>query len=151
MIDSTPKGQADEYSSPASQRRGPETTRLDALFAPRSIAVIGATERMGSVGRTIMENLINGPFGGPIYPVNIKAPSVLGLKAYPRLGDIPDPVDLAVIVTPAPTVPGIIRECVEIRRPWRDRDLGRLPRDWPRGRRAGAAGAGRGAARQYAR
>jgi acetyltransferase len=91
-----------------------ESTRLDALFAPRSVAVVGATERVGSVGRTIMENLINGPFGGPIYPVNFKAPSVLSIKAYPRMSDIPGPVDLVVIVTPAPTVPGIIRECVDI-------------------------------------
>jgi acetyltransferase len=91
-----------------------ESTRLDALFAPRSVAVVGATERVGSVGRTIMENLIKGPFGGPIYPVNFKAPSVLGIKAYPRMSDIPGPVDLVVIVTPAPTVPSIIRECVDI-------------------------------------
>jgi acetyltransferase len=91
-----------------------ESTRLDPLFAPRSVAVVGATERAGSVGRTIMENLINGPFGGPIYPVNFKAASVLDIKAYPRMSDIPGPVDLVVVVTPAPTVPGIIRECVDI-------------------------------------
>lgn len=51
---------------------------LDALFLPRSVAVVGATERAGSVGRTIVENLINGPFGGPIYPINLKASSILG-------------------------------------------------------------------------
>jgi acetyltransferase len=87
---------------------------LDALFAPRSVAVVGATERVGSVGRTIVENLINGPFPGPIYPVNLKSPTILGLKAYPSLSDIPNPVDLIVVVTPAPTVPAIIREGVDI-------------------------------------
>lgn len=85
---------------------------LDAIFKPRSVAVIGATETAGSVGRTILTNLIGNPFGGVVYPVNPKRPSVLGIKAYPSIGDVPDAVDLAVIVTPAPTVPGIIAECV---------------------------------------
>jgi|HigsolmetaAR201D_1030396.scaffolds.fasta_scaffold02072_4 acetyltransferase len=87
---------------------------LDALFLPRSVAVVGATERAGSVGRTIVENLINGPFGGPIYPINLKASSILGLKAYQRLADVPGPIDLVVVVTPAPTVPGVIREAVDV-------------------------------------
>lgn len=84
---------------------------LDALFAPKSVAVIGATEKTGSVGRTILWNLISNPFGGTVFPVNPKKPSVLGIKAYPSIDAVPEPVDLAVVVTPAPTVPGIIREC----------------------------------------
>lgn len=84
---------------------------LDALFAPKSVAVIGATEKTGSVGRTILWNLISSPFGGTVFPVNPKKPSVLGIKAYPSIDAVPEPVDLAVVVTPAPTVPGIIREC----------------------------------------
>src|SRR5690554_7494412 len=87
--------------------------QLDAIFAPKSVAVIGATESQGSVGRTIMSNLITSPFGGTVFPVNPKRASVLGVKAYPNIAAIPDPVDLAVIVTPAPTVPGIIQECVD--------------------------------------
>ena len=86
---------------------------LEAMFAPETVAVIGASERKGSVGRTILWNLISSPFGGTVFPVNPKRPNVLGIKAYPSIADVPDPVDLAVIVTPAPTVPGIIRECVE--------------------------------------
>lgn len=86
---------------------------LDAIFAPRSVAVIGATEKVGSVGRTILRNLIASPFGGSVMPVNPNRANVLGIRAYPRLRDLPEPVDLAVIVTPAATVPGLIAECVE--------------------------------------
>ncbi|MDX1429955.1 MAG: CoA-binding protein, partial [Rhodothermales bacterium] len=86
---------------------------LDAIFAPDSVAVIGATERPGSVGRTILWNLISNSFGGTVYPVNPKRPSVLGIKAYRSIADVPDRVDLAVIVTPARTVPGVVRECAE--------------------------------------
>ncbi|HEU5325078.1 MAG TPA: acetate--CoA ligase family protein, partial [Candidatus Limnocylindria bacterium] len=85
---------------------------LDVLFAPKSVAVIGATESPGKVGRTLLANLISSPFGGTVFPVNPTRASVLGVKAYPDLASIPDPVELAVIVTPAPTVPGLIEECV---------------------------------------
>ena len=86
---------------------------LEAIFAPKTVAVIGASETTGSVGRTIVWNLISTPFGGTVFPVNPKHPSILGIKAYPNIAAVPEPVDLAVVVTPAPTVPGIIRECVE--------------------------------------
>ncbi|HYP19159.1 MAG TPA: CoA-binding protein, partial [Chloroflexia bacterium] len=86
---------------------------LDAIFSPKSIAVIGATEKAGSVGRTILWNLISSPFGGTVFPVNPTRASILGIKAYPSLTAVPDPVDLAVIVTPATSVPGIMAECVE--------------------------------------
>ena len=86
---------------------------LDSIFHPESVAVIGATETEGSVGRTIMRNLLASPFGGTVYPVNLKRSSVLGVKAYPSIGEVPEQVDLAVIVTPARTVPGVVRECVE--------------------------------------
>ena len=87
---------------------------LDAIFAPRSVAVIGASEREGSVGRTILWNLISTPFGGTVYPVNPKRASILGIRAYPTIQDVPERVDLVVIVTPAPTVPGIIKDCVDL-------------------------------------
>lgn len=87
---------------------------LDSFFTPKSVAVVGATEREGSTGRTIVWNLMQNSFGGVIYPVNPTRGSVLGIKAYPSIKDIPDPIDLVVIVTPAPTVPGIIRECVAV-------------------------------------
>jgi len=92
--------------------RSADKQPLNAIFAPKSVAVIGATERLGSVGRTILWNLISSPFGGTVYPVNPKRNSVLGIKAYPSLAAIGEPVDLAVIVTPAATVPSIMGECV---------------------------------------
>ena len=90
------------------------TTRhpLTPFFKPRSVAVIGATEKAGSVGRTILWNLISTPFGGTVFPVNPSRPGILGIKAYPKLADVPDTVDLAVIVTPAASVPALIDDCV---------------------------------------
>jgi len=89
-----------------------ERRPLEVFFSPRTVAVIGATEKTGSVGRTILRNLISNPFGGTVYPVNPNRPSVLSIRAYPKIADIPEPIDLAVIVTPATTVPGVIGECV---------------------------------------
>ncbi|MBK7218668.1 MAG: bifunctional acetate--CoA ligase family protein/GNAT family N-acetyltransferase [Candidatus Promineofilum sp.] len=91
-----------------------EQNPLEVMFKPKSVAVVGATERTGSVARTILWNLISTSFGGTIFPVNPKYNSILGIKSYPSLAAIPDPVDLAVIVTPAKTVPGIIEECVAV-------------------------------------
>src|SRR5215831_21180648 len=90
-----------------------KSSPLNVFFSPRNVAVVGATENPGSVGRTILWNLMTSPFGGTVYPVNPKRASVLGVKAYPSLSEIPEPVDLAVIVTPPPSIPGIIRECGE--------------------------------------
>ncbi|MGC9973173.1 MAG: bifunctional acetate--CoA ligase family protein/GNAT family N-acetyltransferase [Bryobacteraceae bacterium] len=86
---------------------------LDIFFEPESVALIGATENPGSVGRTVLWNLISTPFGGTVYPVNPRRPSVLGIRAYPNIAAVPEKVDLAVVVTPAKTIPGIIRECVD--------------------------------------
>jgi acetyltransferase len=91
-----------------------ESKPLDAIFAPKSIAVIGATENQGTVGRTVLWNLISNPFGGAVFPVNPKRPNVLGIKAYPSIADVPEKIDLVVITTPAKTVLGIIKECVEV-------------------------------------
>ena len=89
------------------------TTRrpLSPIFSPQSIAVIGATETLNSVGRTILENLTKGGFEGPIYPVNPKRETVLGIKAYPSITAVPAAPDLAVIITPPATVPGIVKDC----------------------------------------
>ena len=89
-----------------------QVSSLDVFFAPKSVAVIGATETPGSVGRTLITNLIASPFGGTVYPVNLKRPSVLGIRAYPTIKDVPERVDLAVIVTPASVVPSVIADCV---------------------------------------
>ncbi len=90
-----------------------ESQPLDAIFAPKTVAVIGATEREGSVGRTILWNLISNPFGGTVFPVNPQRSSVLGIKTYPTIASVPEAVDLAVIVTPAHTVPSVVNECVD--------------------------------------
>ena len=82
---------------------------LDCFFSPNSVAVVGATEKPGSVGRAVLENLRG--FGGMVYPVNPKYSCLLGRPAFPRVAAVPGKVDLAVIVTPAPAVPGIVREC----------------------------------------
>jgi acetyltransferase len=86
---------------------------LDSLFRPRNVAVIGATERPGSVGRAILWNLISSPFGGAVLPVNPKRASVLGIKAYPSIREAAGEADLAVVATPAATVPGVIAECAD--------------------------------------
>jgi acetyltransferase len=86
---------------------------LDMFFSPKSVAVVGATETQGTVGRTLLWNLVTSPFGGTVYPVNPKRPSVLGVKAYKSITDIPEQVDLAVIATPPASIPGLIRECGE--------------------------------------
>ena len=82
------------------------------MFLPRSVALIGATERQGTVAHTLLLNLTQGRFPGAIYPVNSKHQEILGLRCYPDVASIQKHVDLAVIATPAATVPGIVGECV---------------------------------------
>ena len=91
----------------------PRSYGLDAIFGPASVAVIGATARPGAVGRIVLENLLHGGFRGKAYAVNAKHPEVLGLKAYASIRDVPGAVDLAVIATPAASVPELIGECVD--------------------------------------
>jgi len=86
---------------------------LNKLFNPKTIAVIGASDEEGSVGEALMNNLINSDYGGIIFPVNIKHGSVHSIKAYQSVKEIKDNIDLAVIATPAKTVPQIIKECGE--------------------------------------
>jgi acetyltransferase len=90
-----------------------EQQPLSAIFSPQAVAVIGATDRADSVGRTLLWNLISNPFGGTVFPVNPKRRSVLGIRAYATIQDVPERVDLAIIATPAPTVPGLIQACIE--------------------------------------
>jgi len=87
---------------------------LDVFFKPKAVAAIGATDRAGHVGRTMLWNLISSPFGGTVYPVNSKKSSVLGIKAYPNVRSLPEAPELAVIMTPAETVPGVIEECAQV-------------------------------------
>ncbi len=85
---------------------------LDPLFLPSSVALIGAKDEPGSVGATILKNLKAGGFPGRVYPVNPKRKEVMNLKCYPSIADVPEQVDLAIIVTPAATVPSLVAQCV---------------------------------------
>lgn len=87
---------------------------LKAFFQPQSVAIIGASEKPGSVGRTLLWNLISHPFGGTVFPINPKRASVLGIKAYPNLAAVPESVDLVVIAIPSLAVPQVIDECVAV-------------------------------------
>jgi acetyltransferase len=86
---------------------------LESFFKPASVAVIGASEREGSVGRTILNNLVHSSYRGQVLAVNPKRSELLGINCYPSVAALSEPVDLAVIVTPAATVPGVVRECVD--------------------------------------
>ncbi|MGP6191847.1 MAG: bifunctional acetate--CoA ligase family protein/GNAT family N-acetyltransferase [Vulcanimicrobiaceae bacterium] len=84
---------------------------IDVFFRPRGVAVIGATERPASAGRILLVNLMASSFGGTLYPINPNRERVLGLPSFPTVEAVPGPVDLAVIATPAQTVPDVISQC----------------------------------------
>jgi acetyltransferase len=84
---------------------------LSRFFSPRSIAIIGASERPDSVGHRLLLNMLEAGFKGGIYPVNVKHENLLGCKVYRDINAIPEEIDLAVIATPAATVPGIVHQC----------------------------------------
>jgi acetyl coenzyme A synthetase (ADP forming)-like protein len=89
----------------------PNAQDLGVLFAPRSVAVIGATNRAGSVGQAVFANVFTHGYAGVVYPVNPTAPSVMSVKAFPSVLAIPDAVDLSIIIVPSALVPGVIKEC----------------------------------------
>jgi acetyltransferase len=109
------QGSLGEQIQPAAEKSAKAGVKssLDALFVPNSVAVIGATERPGTVGRTVLSNLIESRFRPNVYAVNPSHSEVLGFKAYKSIGDIPMQVDLAIVVTPALTVAHVIGECVD--------------------------------------
>src|SRR5437763_1110269 len=86
---------------------------LDAIFSPRSIAVIGASRHRGKIGYEILRNLIVNEYQGILYPVNPNATGIHGIRAYPRISDVPDPVDLAVITVPADLAVDAAKACGE--------------------------------------
>ncbi|HTT21935.1 MAG TPA: bifunctional acetate--CoA ligase family protein/GNAT family N-acetyltransferase [Candidatus Sulfotelmatobacter sp.] len=96
------------YTAPPPARGG-----LEPLFLPRSVAVIGATNRPGTVGLSVLLNLLESKFPLKIYPVNPSHPEVAGIRTQKHIADIPDGVDLALVVTPAQTVPAILGECID--------------------------------------
>ncbi len=84
---------------------------LNPLFAPKSVAVFGASDRSDSVGQIVFQNMLQGGFKGALYPINSKNAEVQGQRAYARIADIGEPVELVVIATPPQSVPAIIEEC----------------------------------------
>jgi acetyltransferase len=87
--------------------------QLNKIFHPKTIAVIGASNQINTIGYAIMHNLVGTKYKGIVFPVNLREPSIQGVKSYKYVRDIPEAVDLAIVVTPAATVPDIIRECGE--------------------------------------
>ncbi len=83
---------------------------IQSIMAPTSVAVVGATNRRGSVGLAVFRNILDSGYQGVLYPVNPKAKSIQGVKAYPSLTDIPDPIDMAVLVVPSKAVPAVVEE-----------------------------------------
>ncbi len=88
--------------------------KLDKLFNPKVVAIVGATTKKESVGYALMKNIIGSGFDGIVYPINPKRTNVLGVKAYPSLDDVPDKIDLAIIATPAKSVPEIVEKCGKV-------------------------------------
>jgi len=87
-------------------------TSLEPIFSPRSVAVVGASRNRESIGFALLHNLVMGEFQGAIFPINPKASSIHSLKAYPRIGAVPDPVDLAVVMVPRDLVLPVVDECI---------------------------------------
>ncbi|MCX6311177.1 MAG: acetate--CoA ligase family protein [Bacteroidetes bacterium] len=84
---------------------------LDALFKPKSIAIIGASSKELSIGNVIIKNLVHFGYKGPIYPINPKEPEIRGIKAYPTIFDVPHDIDAAHVIIPSKFVPQIIEDC----------------------------------------
>ncbi|TKJ41506.1 acyl-CoA synthetase [candidate division LCP-89 bacterium B3_LCP] len=88
-----------------------DASTLDPIFRPRSIAVIGASRKKGSIGRNILHNLIEFEFNGPVFPINPQANVIHSIKCYPSLQDVPDEVDLAIIVVPKSLANKAVEDC----------------------------------------
>src|SRR5689334_19832267 len=85
---------------------------LDAIFEPRSIAVVGASRRRSSIGFSLLHNLVSCEFAGALFPVNPEAAAIHSLKCYPSLDAIPDPVDLAVVMVPKGAVQAVAEAAI---------------------------------------
>ncbi len=83
---------------------------LEHLFNPASVALIGASDRPHSIGATVMRNLVQGGFKGPVWPVNLRHSEVAGVRAYRTVAHLPGIPQLAVVCTPAPGIPALIEE-----------------------------------------
>ena len=84
---------------------------LDYIFKPRSVAVIGASTKKGAIGRELLRNIIDYEFHGKVFPINPKAEYIQSMKAYPSITDVPDDVDMAVVIVPKEQVLQVVEEC----------------------------------------
>ncbi len=84
---------------------------LEELFQPSALAVIGASEKAGKVGRVVLENILDSGYAGRVFPVNPSYREVLSLPCYPSVSDLPETPELAVIIIPAAAVQGVLEEC----------------------------------------
>ncbi len=98
---------------PPAARPASRSRSLETFVAPETVAVIGASEAPGSIGRTVMGNLLWNPFGGTLFPINPNRTGVLGVRAYPNLAAVPLPVELAILATPAVTIPNLLQQCAQ--------------------------------------
>ncbi|MDS1271164.1 GNAT family N-acetyltransferase [Lipingzhangella sp. LS1_29] len=108
-LDLEPTEDAVEVMRAREQRA--EARSISRLLTPASVAVIGASRAAHSIGQTALRNLLSGDFRGPVFPVHPQAPAVAGVRAYPSVLDIPDPVDLAVVAVPAEMVHDVVEQC----------------------------------------
>jgi acetyltransferase len=91
--------------------QNPLSMSLDHVFNPKSVVMIGASASFGKWGQMIFSNIVAGGFPGKIYPVHPREKRIFGIPAYPRVLDIPEPADLAIITTPAETVVSVLEDC----------------------------------------
>ena len=107
------QNKAEANQAGSSAQTGKPVRDLEPLFAPQSIAVIGASRRLGTAGSEILKNLVLGSFGGVIYPVNPKSKSLMGIRCVPTVSAIDDKVDLAVVIVPSNSVEPVLVECAD--------------------------------------
>ncbi|MDD5713133.1 MAG: CoA-binding protein, partial [Smithellaceae bacterium] len=86
---------------------------LDAIFSPESVAIIGASNTPGKVGHDIFANILRGGFSGTLYPVNPKAKAILSVKTFSTVADIPDQVDLAILIVPPRACLAAVEDCIK--------------------------------------
>lgn len=89
------------------------TKNLDPFFNPKSVAIIGASRNPQKIGHIVLKNFVEDGFAGRIFPINPEADQILNLKAYPSVKEVPEEIDLAVVLTPSKFVPAVLRECGE--------------------------------------
>jgi len=109
VLDISPSVEAAE--AVAERDRSAALRSMGRLLRPRSVAVVGASRRVGSIGHQLVTNLLSGGFAGPVYPVNRSADTVAGVPAWPSVGEVPGPVDVAVVAVPRAAVPAVVEEC----------------------------------------